>query len=199
MTGAQLDKKASQFLLNVIQIRESAYAKFRKDRLEEKSVQLFDSIPKTIEYHQSYLPKRKNIYIKRNNSLMRNIDYARIRDYSISNLLKYEITSASFCLTKGGFLRKHKKSKLDNVTKEPFKNECLSEVAMRNKKAMLVVNLHMIIQEQILFLIYTQPTVSRKQNGTEEMPWKELAQICLDHNNNFLLTQKNFGQLVKIK
>ena len=36
-TGAQLDKKDSQFLLNVIAIGESAYAEFRKTRLEEKT------------------------------------------------------------------------------------------------------------------------------------------------------------------
>ena len=31
------------------------------------------------------------------------------------------------------------------------------------------------------------------------MPWKELAQMYLDQSINFLLTQKNLGQLVKIK
>ena len=36
---------------------------------------------------------------------MRNIDYARLRYCSLINLLKNEITSTSFCLTKDGFLR----------------------------------------------------------------------------------------------
>lgn len=38
---------AFQFLLNVMPFGESAYVKFRKGRLKEKSVQLFGSIPKT--------------------------------------------------------------------------------------------------------------------------------------------------------
>ena len=47
MTGAQTDKKVSQFLLNVILIAESAYAKF----------------PKRLEYYEKCGPKRKK-YIK---------------------------------------------------------------------------------------------------------------------------------------
>ena len=57
-TGAQHNKKASQFLLNVIPIGKSVYAQFRKGKLEERSVQLLDSIPK-LEYQQCYRPKRK--------------------------------------------------------------------------------------------------------------------------------------------
>ena len=38
---------ASQFLLNVMPSGESAYVKFQKGRIKEKSVQLFDIIPKT--------------------------------------------------------------------------------------------------------------------------------------------------------
>ena len=37
------------------------------------------------------------------------------------------------------------------------------------------------------------------QKGTEEMQWKELAQIYLNQSSNFLLAQKTFGLLVKIK
>ena len=47
VTGAQTDKKVSQFLLNVILIAESAYAKF----------------PKRLEYYEKCGPKRKK-YIK---------------------------------------------------------------------------------------------------------------------------------------
>ena len=71
---------------------------------------------------------------------MRNIDYARLCDYSLANLLKCEITGTSFYLTKCGFLHKHKKSELATVIKEPFRNKCLSEVLICNKKAMLMVD-----------------------------------------------------------
>ena len=85
---------------------------------------------------------------------MRNIDYARLRDNSLTNLLKYETTSTSFYLTKDGFLRKHKKSEFATVIKEPFKNECLSEVPMCNKKAMLVAD----------FLAYARKVLVKKLN-----------------------------------
>ena len=63
-TGAQLDKKTFQFLLNMMLISKSAYAEFRKGRYEQKSVQLFRSIAKTIIYHQSYRSKgNKDILI----------------------------------------------------------------------------------------------------------------------------------------
>ena len=83
-TGAQLDKKTSQFLLNVIRIGKSEYAKFRKGRLEEKSVQLFDSIPKTRIPSKLSTKKSKNDISKETTAFMRNIDYARLRDYSLT-------------------------------------------------------------------------------------------------------------------
>ena len=58
-----------------------------------------------LEYHQSYRPKRKKTDILKKTAFMRNIDYARLRYCSLINLLKNEITSTSFCLTKDGFLR----------------------------------------------------------------------------------------------
>ena len=39
-------------------------------------------------------------------------DYSRERNYSISDLLCYELTSTSFFLTQDGFLRKSPKSEL---------------------------------------------------------------------------------------
>ena len=71
---------------------------------------------------------------------MQNIDYARVLDYSIANLLKYDITSTSFYPTKDDFLCKHKQSEHTTEVKKPFKKECLSEVPMCNKKAVLVVD-----------------------------------------------------------
>ena len=71
---------------------------------------------------------------------MRNIDYARVPDHIIVNLLKYEITSTSFYLTKDDFLCKHKNSELSTEVKKPFKKECFFEVPMCKKKAILVVD-----------------------------------------------------------
>ena len=107
VTRAQVDEKASQFLPNVISVGESAYAKFRKSRITENSGQIFNNIPKT------RIPT----------AFMQNIDYARPRDHSITNLSKTEITSASFCLIKDDFLQKHQNSELATEVKEPFRKE----------------------------------------------------------------------------
>ena len=145
---------ASQFLLNVRPTGESAYAKFRKSRLNEKTVQHVDSIPKTRILSKLSTKKEKNDILKETAAFMRNIDYARLRDYSLATLLKHEITSTSFYLTKGGFLRKHKNSELATVIKEPFKNTCLSDVPMFNKKAMPMVDFYLKIKNLISNLIY---------------------------------------------
>ena len=57
-------------------------------------------------------------------------DYARLRDYRIAKLLKYEITSTSFYFNKDDFPCKHKRSSLLLNSKKSFKKECLSEVLM---------------------------------------------------------------------
>ena len=56
----------------------------------------------------------KKIDIKKETIMaIRNIDYARLRNYSISDLLCYELTSTSFILTQDdGYLRKSEKSEL---------------------------------------------------------------------------------------
>ena len=64
----------------MIPIGESAYAKFRKGRLEEKSVQLFGSIPKIRIPSKLSTKKKKNDIFKETTAFMRNIDYARLRD-----------------------------------------------------------------------------------------------------------------------
>ena len=71
---------------------------------------------------------------------MGNIDCTRLCDYSLINVLKYEITSTSFYLTKDGFLHKHKKLELANVIKEPFKNVYLKCDCV-TKNAMVVVDI----------------------------------------------------------
>ena len=126
-TGAQLDKKDSQFLLNMIAIGESVYVEFRKTRLEEKTAQIFGNIPKTRISTKLSTKKNKSDIIKETANFTRNIDYARLRNYNIANLLKYEMTSTFFYLTKDDFLRKPTKSELTTEVKKPFKEQILSE------------------------------------------------------------------------
>ena len=88
---------------------------------------------------QFYRPKTGEV-LKETPAFIRTINYARFRDYNIASILKYEIKSSSFYLTKGIYLCKHKKFDPATVFKNLFKNECLSEVLLFNKKAMSVVD-----------------------------------------------------------
>ena len=71
---------------------------------------------------------------------MQNIDYARLRDYNIKNLLKYEITSTPFYLTKDDYLCKCQKSELAAEIKKAFKSEYLSDVPMGDKRTITAVD-----------------------------------------------------------
>ena len=84
--------------------------------------------------------KKKKWQSKINNNLMQNIDYARLRDYNIKNLLKYEITSTPFYLTKDDYLCKCQKSELAAEIKKPFKSEYLSDVPMGDKRTITAVD-----------------------------------------------------------
>ena len=84
-------------LLNTLPIGEYAYAEFWKSRLEEKSVKLFDTIPK-IRILTKLPAIKKKIDRTKEVTFLLTIDYARLRDYNIKNLIKHEITTASFYL-----------------------------------------------------------------------------------------------------
>ena len=84
-------------LLNTLPIGEYAYAEFWKSRLEEKSVKLFDTIPK-IRILTKLPAIKKKIDRTKEITFLPTINYARLRDYNIKNLIKHEITTASFYL-----------------------------------------------------------------------------------------------------
>ena len=100
-SGISYTTKSDSSLISCIYYLDE---KFRKGRLEEKSVQLFDSIPKTRIPSKTSTKKKKNDILKERTAFIRNIDYAGLCDYSIANLLKH----------------KHKKSELVTVIREPF-------------------------------------------------------------------------------
>ena len=112
VTGIQLQEKTSKFLISCIAIGESAYQHFRTYRLDQKTIKLFETIPKSQLSSQSSLSKKApKIDVKQETiKFMRHIDYARLRNYNVHKLLQYEITCTSLFLTKDKFLRKPAKS-----------------------------------------------------------------------------------------
>ena len=68
------------------------------------------------------------------------IDYSRLRSFDIADLLKHEIVSTSFYLTKDGELRKSLKSELARELKNLLEMPCLVEIPDSDLKSVIVVD-----------------------------------------------------------
>ena len=93
VTGATLDAESMPFLLGFVAKGKEAYDKFVKERLDFKSVKLFDKIPmtrKTKRLGKNWKPPNLN---KETIYFLRMINYSRVRNLDIADLLKHEIVS----------------------------------------------------------------------------------------------------------
>ena len=83
----------------------------------------------------------KKIDIKKETiSAIRNIDYARLRKYSIHKLLHYELKSTSFFLTKDRFLRKSTKSDLTREIEKNLIKTSPPDVPQDDEPSMIVID-----------------------------------------------------------
>ena len=114
LQNEQLNVESNNFLLQCIKLRETEYSHFNKYRLIEKTMKLFDTIPKTTANIVIFDIKKETA------SFMRYIDCSRIRNYDIKNLLHYVLTTTSFFLTKDSYLWKPRKSDLATELKKLF-------------------------------------------------------------------------------
>ena len=140
VTNAQLDAESNAFLLQCLTMGEAACDGFYKSRLEDKTAKLFDTIPKTRKSKRSTANAPKLDIKKETVSFMRYIDYARLRNYDIKNLLQYELTTTSFSLTKEGYLRKPQKSDLSTELKRLLSGRCLESLPAVVDKRMLIID-----------------------------------------------------------
>ena len=91
VTEATLDAESMSFLLGSVAKGKEAYYKFVKKRLDCKSVKLFYKIPmtrKTKKMGKNWKPPNEN---KKTIHFLRMIDYSRLRNLDIADLLKHEI------------------------------------------------------------------------------------------------------------
>ena len=79
--------KVTNFFRSSIEVGEKAFDEFRCTRLQNKTVDLFDTITKTRTAQKLLAVHKKVDIAKETVKFMRNIDYARLRNYSIKNLL----------------------------------------------------------------------------------------------------------------
>ena len=68
------------------------------------------------------------------------IDYACVRNYSIQDLLKYELASTSFYLTKENLLRKTQKSELMRSLEQTLETTCPAEVPVDTKETAIFID-----------------------------------------------------------
>ena len=79
-------------------------------RLLNKTKKLFDPIQKINKIKKVSAASKKIDIRKETISAIQNIEYARLRDYIITELLGYKSTSTAFFVMKDGYLRKSTKS-----------------------------------------------------------------------------------------
>ena len=83
----------------------------------------------------------KKIDVKKETiSAIRSIDYARLRDYSIDELLKFELTSTAFFLMKDGYLRKSTKSELAKEIEKALEVMPTVDVPRSNNGTMISIH-----------------------------------------------------------
>ena len=106
-----LDEEASS-LLNCMERGENDYLDYRKSRIIDKNKFLFDTISFKTNRKKNKRTKKSFDLTKVQAEFTRTIDIARVRGYSVRNLLSYELTPTTHFLTKEEFLSKSPKSEL---------------------------------------------------------------------------------------
>ena len=152
VTGATLNAATTSFLLDSVVKGTEAYDKFVKERLDCKSVKLFDKIPMTRKIKKigkNWKPPDVN---KETIHFLRMIDYSRLRSLDIAGILKQEIVSTSFYLTKDGELRKSPKSELARELKNLLEMPCPAEIPDSDLKSVIVID----------FMAYAQKDPTKK-------------------------------------
>ena len=87
-SGEQLDPKLVDFRIKCTIKGEEEYQKFKEERLEKKSVKLFDLIPKLVMENGSKQQKKRKIDVnKLTVEFMRQVDITRTRNYHLRELL----------------------------------------------------------------------------------------------------------------
>ena len=71
-------------------------------------------------------------------SFMKHIDYSRLCGYDVAELLKFEVTCASFYLFKDGYIRKSQKSELPQEIKKMLPETCPEQKPKCNMESMFV-------------------------------------------------------------
>ena len=98
--GKETDGETAFFLIDCVRREEESYSNFRTTRLLNKTNKLFDPIQKINKIKKMSSASKKIDIKKETISAIPSIDYARLRDYCVAELLSYELTSTALFLMK---------------------------------------------------------------------------------------------------
>ena len=84
--GSQLDKKASEVVLNAVLTGKSASAEYWKSRYHKTSVKLIMLLFEIVEFYKNKGQKRKNDNAKKSAIFMWSTDYAGVFHFNIQTL-----------------------------------------------------------------------------------------------------------------
>ena len=96
VTGATIEDETSSFPLNCLTEGKTAYDKFRHERLDTKSAQLFDTITKTQTCSKKVKVWKAPDVKQETINFLRTVDYARLRDFGVMSLLTHEVATTSY-------------------------------------------------------------------------------------------------------
>ena len=139
-TGVHLSAETSHFLLDCFTTGETLHQEYRKVRLIERSLGLYD----TITDPHSKVKKKKSEGGKANLEKMtslftRNVEIARARCFDVKTLFAYEGTDKSYFLSPDGlFLSKGNKSELQPLLKT--KSIPSNDVEYNMERSILVID-----------------------------------------------------------
>ena len=175
VTGTTLGAATTSFLLDSVVKGTEAYDKFVKERLDCKSVKLFDKIPMTRKIKKmgkNWKPPDVN---KETIHFLWMIDYSRLRSLDIADLLKHEIVSTSFYLTKDGELRKSPKSELARELKNLLEMPCPVEIPDSDLKSVIVIDLMAYARK-----VPTKKMMLTKYEDYFKALWRTFSSLCKD-------------------
>ena len=152
VTGATLDAATTSFLLDSVVKGTEAYHKFVKERLDCKSVKLFDKIPMTRKIkkmRKNWKPPDVNIETIH---FLRMIDYSRLRSLDIAYLLKARNRFDIVLLDQGWRATKIAEIRTSRELKNLPEMPCPVEIPDSDLKSVIVID----------FIAYAQKVPTKK-------------------------------------
>ena len=134
------EKEDVNFLLNCLTLGKIERNEFYVTRFEKKLLKLFDIIPRTRKVKKVKPKQTKQDLDRETVKFLRTVDYARVRGFDLQSMLKSEISTTSFYLTKDGYIRKPNKAELSTELKTFLKGNIPTSLPAQSCLRALIID-----------------------------------------------------------